>query len=448
MIELISLFFSQPSDSLLLAQNNPPAIIKEENNTIRPLTGQLNQIPVFNSNSPELVVGEGILLSTFSPDNKNTPTAHLNYPLQGRFDIFAHHVAKAVDENDQRTLYLGIIVHNPTNQTINIDILQGASYLSQPDAPFVKLPSIVESRNTYAGPGSRVMGDILKGRRQDIFPSQITLQAGESKMLLNAPIPVQTLEPKINGRSTYMRLFSDGEVYVASLAMYRDEENNPPTLSQWQELLNNGELSSPRDLTPTPPEATGKRIYGRVAGVSIGNMWKTDLVDSSDSSILTIPPSGKAFSYGLSTLVGGTFGLNQVQTAPLAVRYPDTAYSAHGNYGVQYSLTLPLFNPSNESKTVNIALSTPLKQETPEINFFETLPNQVFFRGLVQVKYNDEQNIPRWRYFHLVQNRGQRGENLVTVTIPPQGQKLVSVDFLYPPDATPPQIITVETNDE
>ncbi len=446
MLELISLFFSQPSDSFILTQNNPPAIIKDENNTIRPLTGKLNKIPVFNSNSPELVVREGILLSTFSPDNKNTPTAHLNYPLQGRFDIFAHHVAKAVDENDQRTLYLGIIVHNPTNQTVNVDILRGASYLSQPDAPFVKLPSIVEGSNTYAGPGSRVMGEILKGRRQDIFPSQITLQAGESKMLLNAPIPVQSLEPKINGRSTYMRLFSDGEVSVASLAMYQNGENNPPTLSQWQELLNNGELSSPRDLAPTPPEATGKRIYGRVAGVSIGNLWKTDLVDSSDSPILTIPPSWNAFSYGLSTLVGGTFGLNQVQTAPLAVRYPDTAYSAHGNYGVQYSLTLPLFNPSNESKTVNIALSTPLKQETPEINFFETLPNQVFFRGLVQVKYNDEQNIPRWRYFHLVQNRGQKGENLVTVTIPPQGQKLVSVDFLYPPDATPPQILTVQTN--
>lgn len=445
MFQLLSLFFSQPSNTPILAQNNPPAIITQENNTIRPLTGQLNQIPVFNSNSPELVLGEGILLSTFPPNQKNNPTAHLNYPLQGRFDIFAHHVAKAVDENDQRTLYLGIIVNNPTAQTVTIDILQGASYLSQPDAPFIKLPSIVESTTTFAGPGSRVMADILKGKRQDIFPPQITLEPGESKMLLNVPIPVQNLQPKLNGRSTYLRLLSDGKVYLASLAMYRDEENNPPTLSQWQELLKNGQLSAPRDLAPTPPEATGKRIYGRVAGISIGNLWKTDLVDSPNSNILTIPESGKAFSYGLSTLVGGTFGLNQVQTAPLEVRYPDTAYSAHGNYGVQYSLTLPLFNPSNESKTVNIALSTPLKQETPEIKFFATPSNQVFFRGLVQVKYNDAQNIPRWRYFHLVQTRGQKGDNLVTLTIPPQGQKLVSVDFLYPPDATPPQILTVET---
>ena len=225
MLELLSFFFHQPSTSFILAQNNSLEIIKEENNTIRPLTGKLNQIPVFNSNSPELVVGEGILLSTFPSENKNHAHAHLNYPLQGRFDIFAHHVAKAVDENDTRTIYLGIIIHNPTNKSVNVDILEGATYLSQPDAPFIQLPTISESSNTYAGPGSRVMGDILKGRRQDIFPSQITLEAGESKMLLNASIPVQSLVPKINGRSTYMRLLSDGEVYLASLAMYRDKEN-------------------------------------------------------------------------------------------------------------------------------------------------------------------------------------------------------------------------------
>jgi len=146
MLELLSFFFHQPSTSFILAQNNKYEIVKEENNTIRPLTGELNQIPVFNSNSPELVVGEGILLSTFPSENKNHPNAHLNYPLQGRFDIFAHHVAKAVDKNDRRTLYLGIIVHNPTNKTVNIDILQGASYLSQPDVPFIEIPSMVESK--------------------------------------------------------------------------------------------------------------------------------------------------------------------------------------------------------------------------------------------------------------------------------------------------------------
>lgn len=444
MLEILSLFFPV-IPTAIYSQNTQNSEIVAENQLVRPLPGELNKIPVFNSNSPELVVGEGILLSTFPQDNKSDKNAHLNFPFEGRFDIFAHHVSKPPTEDDKRTLYLGIIVHNPTSEPVSIEILQGASYLSQPDAPFITLPSKVEGSNIYAGPGSRVMGDILQGKRQEIFPPNIIIPAGESRMLLNVPIPIHSLTPPINGRSSYMRLYSSGKVYVASLAMYQDTEDNPPNLSQWENLLTNASLSTPRDKAPTPPEAQGQRIYGRVAGVSEGNMWKTDLTDSPTTPLLTIPNSGEALNYGLSTLLGGTLGTNQVQTAPLLVRYPDTAYSAHGNYGLQYSLTLPLFNPHNEAKTVNIAISTPVKQDTPGVNFLNPLPTQTFFRGLVQVKYNDENNIPRLQYFHLVQKRGEKGENLVTVTMPPQSQKLVSVDFLYPPDATPPQILTVST---
>jgi hypothetical protein len=418
----------------------------EQVHEIRPLSGQLNQIPVFNSNSPELVLGEGVLLSTFPGEKKAHPNAHLNFSFQGRFDIFAHHVAKPPTEDDLRTLYLGLIVHNPTNKVVTLDILQSASYLSQPDAPFIPLPAKVESNNIYAGPGSRVMGDILQGKHQNIFPTQLKISPGETKILANLPIPVQDLTPPLNGRSTYLKLFSDGEVYLASLAKYSSENAQSPVLEEWQELLLNSSLSTPRDLAPTPPSESGKIIYGRVAGVSQGNLWKTDLVDNPSSGVLTIPNSGEAFSYGLSTLIGGTLGTNQIQTAPMLVRYPDTAYSAHGNYGVQYSLTLPLFNPNNQAKTVRVRISTPIKQNKPEVEFLDTPGPQVFFRGMVQVKYNDERNIPRLRYFHLVQKRGEKGDNLLTLTLPPGGRNLVSVDFLYPPDATPPQILTVETD--
>ena len=409
MLEILSLLFPINS-TILYSQNTQPIV---ENYLVKPLPGELNQIPVFNSNSPELVIGEGILLSTFPQDNKNNPQAHLNYGFKGRFDIFTHHVAKAIDENDQRTLYLGILINNPTHNEGTLEILQGASYLSQPDAPFIQLPAQVESRNTYAGPGSRVTGEILQGKRQDIFPGQIQLQPGESKMLLNAPIPVQTLTPKLNGRSTYIRLYSDGLVHVASLAMYRDGENNSPNLSEWEKLLSDAALSTPRDLAPTPPKATGKTIYGRVAGVSYGNLWRSDIVDSPASKVLTIPKLGNTL--------------------------------AHGNYGVQYSLTLPLHNPSQETKTVKLAISTPIKQDIPGVKFFSSPSSAVFFRGLVRIKYHDEDNICSVKYIHLVQKRGEKGEDLMTLEIPPQETKSVSVDFLYPPDATPPQILTVST---
>ena len=54
--------------SFLLAQSTPATPPPEEvvqPQQVRPLPGQLDAVPMFNSNSPELVLKEGILLSTF-----------------------------------------------------------------------------------------------------------------------------------------------------------------------------------------------------------------------------------------------------------------------------------------------------------------------------------------------------------------------------------------------
>ncbi|MGB7519484.1 MAG: DUF3370 domain-containing protein, partial [Spirulinaceae cyanobacterium] len=410
----------------LIAQTPTPQEIVQPQE-VRPLPGQLDNIPVFNSNSPELIVEPGILLSTFNPNDKATSEAHLNFPLQGRFDVFAHHVATAPTPGDLRTLYLGIILQNTEDTPVTINIWQAASYLSQPDAPFVPLPALVENNrgNVYAGPGSRVMQDILRGKRQQLFPEQITIPPGETAMLLNLPIPVKTLEPPINGRSTYMRLESDGEVYAASLAMYAPTneagKERTPSKAEWEQLLVTGKLATPRDRAPTPPDSeSGQIIYGRVAGVAQGSQWQATLTDSSPgSTALTIPTPGKAISYGLSTLEGGTYGTGQSQSAPLLVRYPDTAYKAHGNYGVQYNLDLPLYNPSETSQTVTIALQTPLKQDqiAEGLQFLQPPAKQVFFRGTVKVRYRDEAGIVSSHYYHLVQQRGQQGKPLATITI-------------------------------
>lgn len=421
---------------------------------LRPLLGQLDAVPVFNSNSPELVQTEGILLSTFPPTSKRVPKAHLNFPFQGRFDVFAHHVAKASSTADLRTLYLGVIVHNPTTQPVTVDILQAASYLSQPDAPFIELPPLADNLlgTVFAGPGDRVMNDLLRGKRQAI-PAQLVIPPQQSQLLLNLPIPVQGLNPPINGRSTLMRLRSSGVVYTASLAMYgtlnSGHTTSAPTLEQWQQLLDTGNLAGPRDLVPTPPEqSTNQIIYGRVAGVSQGSQWTAQLVDSPGVSYLTIPQSGQVFSYGLSTLKFGTLGTNQVQSAPLLVRYSDTAYRAWGNYGVQYNLSLPLYNNTAQAQTVALSIQTPLKEDQLTLGglrFFKLPARQVFFRGTVRVRYNDEQGLPRTRYVHLVQNRGQLGEPLVMLKIKPGDRQLVRVDFLYPPDSTPPQVLSITT---
>jgi hypothetical protein len=444
---------------LILAQATPPPqeiVVPQE---VRPLPGGLDQVPVFNSNSPELIGTEGILLSTFPPEGKQTPDAHLNFVFNGRFDIFAHHVFRALAPDDLRSVYLAVLVYNPGQQPVTIDTLQAASYLSQPDAPFITLPPVVDNPTgqVFAGPGSRAMSDVLRGRRQQIFPPQMVVQPGESRLLLNLPIPVATLDPPLNGRSTLMRLRSSGPVYLASLALMARQNasgtETAPSLEDWQNLLQTGSLATPRDRPPTLLDntaPTNQIVYGRVAGVAIGSRWQSQVTDSPDVADLTIPEPGEAFSYGLSTLARGRMGTGQSQTAQMRVRYPDTAYEAHGNYAIQYDLALPLHNPSSQARTVTVTLQTPIKEDSLSrdgLRFFDPLPTQTFFRGTVRFRYTDDQGRQQTRYVHLVQKRGQQGEPLVTLNLPAGDRRLVEFSFLYPPDSTPPQVLTVTTAD-
>jgi hypothetical protein len=488
-----------PAEPSVVAPVAPPPAPAEvlRLQEVRPLPGRLDRIPTFNSNSPELVLREGILLSTFSPIGKVNPDAHLNFVFDGRFDLFAHHATKSNPpyEADLRTLYLGVMLQNISTKPVTVDVLQGASYLSQPDAPFVALSPFLDNPQgkVYSGPGGRAMDDVLRGLHQASLPKQVTIAPGETQMLLNLPIPIKTLTPPINGRSTFLRLRSSGPVYAASLALYAKLEPKPelkpdpaappkpepqkqlpakldpidpasaaeppvkprefveraPTLEEWKATLINGNLSGPRDKTPTPLDAKGAVIYSRVAGVSIGSRWTASLTDPRSIN-LAIPAPGGAVSYVISSLHVGRMGTGQNQSAKMAVRYPDTAYEAHGNYGIEYNLSLPLINRSDRPQTVTVALETAIKEDglsKKGLRFFEPLPKPVFFRGTVRVRSANDQRRAETRYVHLVHRRGQAGTPLVTLTLKPREQRLVQFDLLYPPDATPPQVLTVQTLD-
>ena len=445
---------SAPDSGVKISQVSNQRKIILDRQEMRPLMGNLDDVPMFNSNSPEIVQTEGILLSAFPPEGMAHPQAHLNFPFQGRFELFTHHISKAPPPVDLRTLYIGAIAYNPTDQPVTIDILQGASYLSQPDAPFYDAPnySLNNDGAMYRGPGDRAMLDILRGRRQAIFPAQIVIPPKQSKMLMNIPIPVKELDPPLNGRSGLSRLRSDGKVYVATLSLYArlnpDGTERAPNLEEWENILKKGELAKPRDVVPTPPDLTeGAFEYSRVAGIQMGSQWFGRLTDSNKSEDLSIPKRGESYSYGLSLLQYGTMGTGQVQTAPIKVRYPDTAYSAHGNYGVQYNLTLPLQNPTSETQTVILSFQNPIKYDKPVggLQFFEPLPDDVFFRGSVRTRFRNDKGLAQTRYVHLVMRRGERGKSLVTLTMPPGDRRVVQFDFLYPADATPPQVLTVTT---
>ncbi|AFY78947.1 Protein of unknown function (DUF3370) [Pleurocapsa sp. PCC 7327] len=456
--------------SVIIAQAaTPPSLTQQQyiiqSQEIRSLPGQLNDVLVFNSNSPEVVQAKGILLSTFPLAGMQFPSAHLGLTLEGRFDLFTHHIARPQEQ--RRTLYQGVIVYNPSEQLVRLRVLQGANYLTEPDAPFINLPAIVEDRwgRVFSGPGSRLMGDILRGIGHSNFPTQILIPPYQTRMLFNLPITTGS------ARSTFMRLESDGPIYMANLAMYqvpnlpetasktKDRSNartisfRAPTLEEWQKILVEGRLVVPRDRPPTPLHAIDdprieKIIYGRVAGISVGSEWIGTLVDPGTSN-LSIPERGKAFSYPLSTVNRGTHGTRQIQSAPMQVRYPDTAFRAHGNYAVHYNLTLPLINNTDKRQTVALSIQTPLKQDkySDRLFFLKAPRGQVFFRGTIRVEYKGDSGLIERRYFHIVQRQGQQGQPFLTLNLQPGESREVNIDLLYPPDATPPQVLTVQTMD-
>ncbi|MEA5577572.1 DUF3370 family protein [Anabaena sp. UHCC 0451] len=411
---------------------------------VRALPGKLDTIPTFNSNSPELVNTDGILLSTFSPDGKQVKDAHLNYLFQGRFDVFSHHIVRAENSSQNRTVYQGIIVHNPGNEPATLQVLNAASYLTR-EAPFINLPNMVDNSQgtVYAGPGSRTMSDVLRGIRQGIFSERLVIAPGKTQILANLPISVQA--PASNGRTVMMRLNSDRPLFMANLAM---SSQTPPTVAAWEKLLNTGSLAGKRDPIPTPLDPPREpTVFSRVAGVSEGTRWEANITDDPSVNNLTLPQPGRSFSYPLGTVHLITLSTGQIQSAKMLKRYADTAYFAHSNYGVEYNLTLPLFNSSSQVRNVTVSMQTPVKDEggTDRLLFLKPPVEQVFFRGTVRVRYRDDRGGEQTRYVHLVQRRGQPGDALVNLKLAPGEKRQVQVDFLYPPDSTPPQVLTVKT---
>lgn len=461
----------------LIAQATPPnpappvAQYIIEEHPVRKLPGGLNKVPVFNSNSPEVVQNEGILLSTLSPQGRINGSVHLDYSFSDRFDIFTHHIARPnlTDPQDQRRLYLGVVIHNSGSTAVQLDILQSLSYTTAEDAPFQFLPPYLNNPEGrfYAGPGSRLATDLLRGVSEP--PSQITIPPSQSRVIFHRPIPNRS------ARSSLMRLRSSGKVQVASMTLFDRVFQPPapplpaplgpldsppppppvqylaPTETEWQAAIDTLPLATPRDMVPSQPGGFyGSFIYGRVAGVSEGNRWEGFLTDDPAKNDLAIPDRGKAFSYVLNTPDYGTLGTSQVQSARLLVRYADTAYDAHGNYATHYRLTLPLKNNTNSEQVVALKIQTPLKDEFKrnQLRFNAQLSPNIFFRGTVQLTYpSNNPAEPVVRSIHLVQRQGEQGKPLMALKMAPGERKLVELELIYPPDATPPQVVTVESFD-
>ncbi|MFM7086095.1 MAG: DUF3370 domain-containing protein [Cyanobium sp.] len=424
------------------------------------LPGGLDPVPLINDNNPELIKAPGILLSSFDPargwNGQALPIAgaHLNSPLNGSFGLFSHHVYAGKPETLDSTLWLAVVAAPRGSSPVQLRLLSGATALSQspdgrdPDAPFLPLPTLMEQQLTpvWSGPGSRVATELLQRQRGPGLPERWTLPAGQLSTLLVLPIPVRGLDPLLNGRNLQLRLHSDGPVDLATLAAFGPNDQPPPPAT-WARLLQ-GDLS-PREHAPSPKGAPGPMIYSRVSGIQVGSLWRARLSAPGQDSL---PVSQAPISWPIATLERGSLGTAQVQTAPLQPFYTGTAWAAHGNYGVEYDLTLPLRNDTAQPVVLQLALESPLKSDQPlgGLRFLPTPGQAVTFRGSLEVSGLDDPApvaaSPRARgrrRFHLVLRNGQSGPALGTVSLAPGARRELRVRLIYPADATAPQVLSL-----
>ncbi|MEB3307766.1 MAG: DUF3370 domain-containing protein [Cyanobacteriota bacterium] len=426
-----------------------PAVLRPQ--TVAPLPGGLDEVLVVNDNNPELITAEGILISTFAGRGRGVPEAHLDLPLTGRFDLFSHHVYAGQPDSLDSTLWIAVLAQPRGDRPVSLRLLAGSTALSQsldpaqPGAPFLPLPTLLPQgmEPVYAGPGSRVATELLQRQRSALIPQGWTLPAGGPTALLVLPLPVRGLDPLLNGRNLQLRLLSDGPVDLATIAAF-GIGGKPPSPEVWSRLLE-GPLS-PREHSPTPRGAQGSMVYSRVSGVQVGSVWRARITDPGQPWLST---QRAPISWPIASLERGSLGTDQVQTAELSRFYVGTAWAAHGNYGVEYDLSLPLRNDSSQPQQLELALESPLKGDRPLGGLrFNSRPAQaVMFRGTVEVSGLDGEEAgdrPRGRQgFHLVLRAGQPGPVLGRVSLAPGQTRELRVRLIYPADATPPQVLSL-----
>ncbi|HEY9720800.1 MAG TPA: DUF3370 family protein, partial [Oscillatoriaceae cyanobacterium] len=397
LLSACSFFILKPSPTVLA--------LREQ---VYPLPGGLDGTLVFNSNSPEVVTTPGVLLSTLPPA-PGQEGVFLNQPFQGDFSVFSHHIARNATQG-AHLLYLGLIASNRGKKPVHLSLVHGASYLTQPQAPFRLLPTVISDPlgYGYAGPGDRVATELLHGESPMVPNTSVVMPDGQV-LVYNLPVPTDIAAlPPANGRSTLLDLHSDGPVYLSEVALFAGwgtQGFQPPTLGDYQTALGNPQLAGPREASATPyvpggPKPPGVFRYGRVAGVAVGAQWTGTLVGGPER--IALPAPGERIGFPLASVYLNRFGTQQNQAPNLIRRYPGTAVQAQGDYGVRYNLTLPLVNPSDTSRTYTLTLSRPTGVRgtgaAQEVLYQVPSSTAVMFRGPVSLAWQDANGAPHALY--------------------------------------------------
>jgi hypothetical protein len=408
-------------------------------NTIHPLPGGLNQTQVLNSNSPEMVKEDGVLISTFS--GKDTD---LDHRFVGPFELFLHHIAETAFLDGRDTLWIGLL-GRADESLVRLKMLGGVSHLTGPDAPFKELAPLVDDPEgqVYSGPGSRVAVDQLMGRAGQLT-DYWQIEAGKTRLLQSWPIPAKNfLIPGRNARSGIFRFEADSPVRLAAVALY-GRSGDRFELADYEKFVKDGKRAGPPDKAATIYNPrTLSFVYGRVAGVQSGARWVGTLFDKASD---TLKSPGDWLGFPIAALYGNTLGTRQIQAPDLLKRYPTSAVQAQGSYGVLYELTIPLDNPGDTACQYALGFSSPLKMtgDKPGAPMYGNADGKpVMFRGPLRLDWLDTDGKPRQLMRHITLRQGEAGRAFAELGVPPRQRINARLSLIYPADCTPTQLLTI-----
>lgn len=440
----------QPSWAQAPASPLPTPTLRAEELHLLPLPGGLDAQPMLVSNSPEVLLEPGMTVHTGAPARGRGGAPYLHQaPLEGALRVFIHHIVKGQAGVDAGW-HLALIALNPGRQAARLRVEGGASYLSQPEAPFVALPPWQSDPwgQVYAGPGDRLGVSALMGR-SPIPPRTLELPPGAPALVWQGPVPTEVpIPPPVNGRSTLLALRSEGALHYAVVATRAPAGpqggHRPPTLADHLAHLERGRLAGPREPDPPAYAPTGPLPkpfrYGRVAGLAQGATWQGEVR-------LAPPPPGLRVGWPVATARANPLGTGQVQSGAMRARVEGTAWGNHGNYGVAYRMRFT-FPKGGQARRVAWALGHPKgivgQGHLRQAQYAEPPGPGTTWRGAILVEEGDEARCWHRRLEHLVLKAGQAPVRFHRTELPAGEARVVQLRWVYPPDATPPQLLQLE----
>jgi hypothetical protein len=423
------------------------------------LPGMLNKMPVFYSNRPELLKTPGEILNSTDLPEMNS--------LTGSFSIFAHHVVETAPF-DFSGFRLGLLVRPASSQAtekekaVSLTLHNAFISRTQPDAPFITTaPLLTQTKMSkiVSGPGDAMAWARLN--TQDLYPENslatkslpATFTFDREILVADIEVPTFPLGLGIigerNGLSAWLDVSSTAPVSLrwvaikttkpsAGLADYQDAAKIPAGPSELPATV--------YDPQGAPP--SGVFRFGRVAGVVQGADWNgvyrlsSEDIDNLKEGLLLAWPVA-------STYLKAWGGQNQ--SAPLLARQADSAVQSHGNYGVAYHMAYTLANPDDAALELQWRWTQPtsVSKNVNAKNILSYDPKtQIVFRGSIRVETHCQEDgkdhDPKIQFYHLQVKQGHWHAPFYAHSLPPKSECRLLLDWVYPPDAIPPQMLSVE----